>query len=103
MCAYLLQLAFQRGCITAEERSRVFGVMRQLGLALWHEVCTLDVLMQVLLLAVLCCPAVPILVVAPVCIVLCNDHVHALYFLFVCGNAGDHMIMYDCGVPVLGS
>lgn len=45
----LLQLAFQRGFITAEERARVFGVMRSLGLALWHEVCTLDVLMQVLL------------------------------------------------------
>jgi len=28
----------------------VFGVMRQLGLAIWHEVCTLDVLMQVGLL-----------------------------------------------------
>jgi hypothetical protein len=25
----------------------VFGVMRQLGLAIWHEVCTTDVLMQV--------------------------------------------------------
>lgn len=67
MCAYLLQLAFQRGCITAEERSRVFGVMRQLGLALWHEVCTLDVLMQVLL-TLLRCPAVHLMVVAPVCV-----------------------------------
>lgn len=44
---WVLQLAYQRGYITAEERSRVFGVMRSLGLALWHEVCTLDVLMQV--------------------------------------------------------
>lgn len=44
----LLQLAFQRGLITAEERARVFGVMRSLGLAIWHEVCTLDVLMQVM-------------------------------------------------------
>ena len=44
---WLVQLAFQRGYITAEERSRVFDVMRHLGLALWHEVCSLDVLMQV--------------------------------------------------------
>ncbi len=44
---YVLQLAYQRGYISAEERRRVFGVMRQLGLAIWHEVCTTDVLMQV--------------------------------------------------------
>ncbi|KAL3154556.1 hypothetical protein ABBQ32_014013 [Trebouxia sp. C0010 RCD-2024] len=44
--ALTTQLAFQRGLITAEERARVFGVMRSLGLAIWHEVCTLDVLMQ---------------------------------------------------------
>ncbi len=43
----MLQLAYQRGYISAEERRRVFGVMRQLGLAIWHEVCTTDVLMQV--------------------------------------------------------
>ena len=35
--------------ITKQERNRVFNVMRTLGLALWHEVCTLDVLMQVIL------------------------------------------------------
>lgn len=34
--------------ITKQERNRVFNVMRTLGLALWHEVCTLDVLMQVI-------------------------------------------------------
>ena len=43
----VLQLAYQRGHISAEERQRVFGVMRQLGLAIWHEVCTTEVLMQV--------------------------------------------------------
>lgn len=43
----VLQLAYQRGYISAEERQRVFGVMRQLGLAIWHEVCTTEVLMQV--------------------------------------------------------
>ena len=43
----VLQLAYQRGYISAEERRRVFGVMRQLGLAIWHEVCTTEVLMQV--------------------------------------------------------
>ncbi len=43
----MLQLAYQRGYISAEERRRVFGVMRQLGLAIWHEVCTTEVLMQV--------------------------------------------------------
>lgn len=42
-----LQLAYQRSMITKQERDRVFNVMRTLGLALWHEVCTLDVLMQV--------------------------------------------------------
>lgn len=70
MCTYLLQLAFQRGCITAEERSRVFGVMRQLGLALWHEVCTLDVLMQVLqpFSAVSCSTYHGLL---PLCVLLC--------------------------------
>ncbi|DBB04101.1 TPA: hypothetical protein ACH3X1_013153 [Trebouxia sp. C0004] len=44
--ALTTQLAYQRGFISAEERRRVFGVMRQLGLAIWHEVCTTDVLMQ---------------------------------------------------------
>ena len=46
----MLQLAYQRGFISADERRRVFGVMRQLGLAIWHDVCTVDVLMQVGLL-----------------------------------------------------
>lgn len=36
--------------ITKVERERVFNVMRSLGLALWHEVCTVDLLMQVMLL-----------------------------------------------------
>ncbi|KAL0040782.1 hypothetical protein WJX79_005390 [Trebouxia sp. C0005] len=44
--ALTTQLAYQRGYISSEERRRVFGVMRQLGLAIWHEVCTIDVLMQ---------------------------------------------------------
>ena len=44
--ALTTQLAYQRGYINADERRRVFGVMRQLGLALWHNVCTDDVLMQ---------------------------------------------------------
>ncbi|KAL0055706.1 hypothetical protein WJX82_003462 [Trebouxia sp. C0006] len=44
--ALTTQLAYQRGYISAEERRRVFGVMRQLGLAIWHEVCTTEVLMQ---------------------------------------------------------
>lgn len=46
----MLQLAYQRGFISADERRRVFGVMRQLGLAIWHDVCNVDVLMQVGLL-----------------------------------------------------
>lgn len=45
--ALTTQLAFQRGLISEHERQRVFNVMRGLGLAVWHEVCTLDVLMQV--------------------------------------------------------
>lgn len=44
--ALTTQLAYQRGYISSEERRRVFGVMRQLGLAIWHEVCTVEVLMQ---------------------------------------------------------
>lgn len=47
ICLCVLQLAYQRGMITEQERERVFNVMRSLGLALWHEVCTLEVLMQV--------------------------------------------------------
>lgn len=47
-----LQLAYQRGMITKVERERVFNVMRSLGLALWHEVCTVDLLMQVMLLTI---------------------------------------------------
>ena len=39
--------------ITKDERERVFNVMRSLGLALWHEVCTLDLLMQVMVLTTL--------------------------------------------------
>ena len=34
-----LQLAYQRGMITLDERERVFKVMTNLGLALWHDVC----------------------------------------------------------------
>ena len=45
--ALTTQLAYQRGLITEHERNRVLNVMRALGLALWHEVCTVDVLMQV--------------------------------------------------------
>lgn len=35
-----VQIAFQRGYITASERDRTFAVMHQLGLALWHDACS---------------------------------------------------------------
>lgn len=44
--ALTTQLAYQRGFISADERRRVFGVMRQLGLAIWHDVCNVEVFMQ---------------------------------------------------------
>ena len=34
-----MQLAYQRGMLTLSERERVFKVMSNLGLALWHDVC----------------------------------------------------------------
>lgn len=47
-CLYwVMQLAFQRGLITANERDRVYKVMLDLGLALWDEVCTVPMLMKV--------------------------------------------------------
>ena len=42
-----LQLAFQRGMLTEDERDRVFNVMTALGLRLWDDVCTVPVLMKV--------------------------------------------------------
>lgn len=42
-----LQLAYQRGMLTEDERDRVFNVMTALGLRLWDDVCTVPVLMKV--------------------------------------------------------
>ena len=44
---HCLQLAFQRGMLTEDERDRVFNVMTALGLRLWDDVCTVPVLMKV--------------------------------------------------------
>jgi 3-dehydroquinate synthetase len=41
------ELAFGRGLLTSEQRLRVLRLMRGLRLPLWHEACTLDVLMKV--------------------------------------------------------
>jgi len=51
-----LQLAYQRGMITLGERERVFKVMTNLGLALWHDVCDdHDMLWQVCCTNSCCC------------------------------------------------
>ena len=43
-----MQIAFQRGMISAAERDRTYAVMQRLGLSLWHETCNkTDMLLQV--------------------------------------------------------
>ena len=48
LCHAAVQIAYQRGMITAAERDRTYAVMHRLGLALWHDVCNnLPMLLQV--------------------------------------------------------
>lgn len=41
------ELAYGRGLLSAQQRLRVLGVMRDLRLPLWHDSCNLDLLMKV--------------------------------------------------------
>lgn len=41
------ELAFGRGLLSPQQRLRVLQVMRDLQLPLWHECCSLDLLMKV--------------------------------------------------------
>ena len=47
-----LQIAYNRGMITAADRDRTYAVMQRFGLALWHETCNnMPMLLQVQSLA----------------------------------------------------
>lgn len=41
------ELSYGRGLLSAQQRLRVLGVMRGLGLPLWHSTCNVDLLMKV--------------------------------------------------------
>jgi 3-dehydroquinate synthase len=41
------ELSYGRGLLSPQQRLRVLGVMRDLRLPLWHDSCSLDLLMKV--------------------------------------------------------